>query len=163
MIDKDPVVITIPVIARSKFEKVLQKFRLLPLKRTFKIHHQVVSSNVKLSRLILSIDPGKLSSLESILKLIELRKDLMARIIATAVCNGGREPSSRLVKFFYRNLTPQDVNDVLQGVVAKMDTFAYLQAVVNLTGLNVLGGDAFEKPHMEIVPEATVENSGELP
>jgi len=122
---------------------LLHKMKLKPTSKTFKIYPLALGAGLKISKLLLEIDPEVFKrASESTLSLgIEQYakiQPVMLECIALAIDNSDRPPPKRLIRFLSKNLTPKEMFRILLLVVNQLDINHFLAGLVSIRGVNLM-------------------------
>jgi hypothetical protein len=137
----EPVVLTVDVRPQSRLHALLMKWKLLPEKKVFQVRPICMGSLIRISRLILSIDAGKVdfkNMLESNYRFVDQYAETAAQVIAIAITNSKQKPSGRLVKFILHNFSSSELLSTILIVVRQMGVQNFMSSIISLRGLSVL-------------------------
>ena len=141
---EEPVKLEVDNNPQNKAEELLQKWGILPKKKTFYIKNITLRNLIRVSKLLLSIEPGTFDReniLDSNYKAMGKHSETVAKIVAIALHNKRSEPSSRLVSFIMDQFTAKELEGVLGIVIKQMSVTDFMKSIISVRGLNLL-----EKP-----------------
>jgi hypothetical protein len=138
---QEPITIDVDVKPVNKVHGKLQKWGILPKKRSFTLNPITMGSLVKISKLLLDIDMDVYKAdrlLESNYEAISKHGETMAKIVAIAITNTKPGPSKRLVSFIVFNFTTKELLYVLSIVMKQMDLTSFMSSIISVKGMNIL-------------------------
>jgi hypothetical protein len=144
---EEPVKVEVDNNPQNKIEEILQKWGILPKKKTFYIQNITLRNLVRVSKLLLSIEPGTFDReniLDSNYKAMGKHSETVAKIVAIALHNKRSEPPQRLVSFIMDQFTAKELEGVLGIVIKQMSVTDFMKSIISVRGLNLL-----EKPQSE--------------
>ena len=131
----------ISIIAQNRLQKWFQQLGWMPMKKEFLIRPIVLGNLIRISKLLLTINPQAITGknfLDIGHKMIADHADTMAIIIAIAIQNNRHEPSAKLVAIIKNNLSSRELYELLAYVLDKMDLKNFISSIISIRGLNVL-------------------------
>lgn len=129
------------ILPQNRFHKWLQRIGWMPTKKEFSITPIVFGNLVRISKLLLSIDPGLIKGknfLDISHHVVAAHADTIVTILAIAIQNNKYEPSSDLIKLIKYNLAAEEMYQLLAYVLDKMDLKNFISSIISIRGLNVL-------------------------
>jgi len=127
----------------------LHKWGILPTEKPITIYPITLGTLVRISRLLLDMDPEAIKDLDSkenninlmdvCIKTLAGNQETMVRIIAYGITNTEQEPSKGLLRYLRKNLIPAEMFEILKLIVQQMDIQAYLKSLVLTKGFSLQG------------------------
>ncbi|MBC7948653.1 MAG: hypothetical protein H7Y42_12270 [Chitinophagaceae bacterium] len=145
----------IDILTRNRFHAFLQKRGWAPTKRSYEIRPIVLGNLLRISKLLLTIDPAEFSGgnfISTSHLLIANHTDTLAKIVAIGVQNSRNEPSEELVSTIRDNLTSGELIGLLNGVMKQMDLNSFIGSIILIKGLNVLESAEKKNEPKEVSP-----------
>ncbi|MBU7577197.1 MAG: hypothetical protein KAF40_03970 [Flavihumibacter sp.] len=109
--------------------------------REFEIRPLTLGSLIRISRIILSIDPeifNKERILEALYGAADKHGTELARVVAIAFTNSRREPADSLISFIQESITTPQLKEVLGVIILQMDVRSFMSSIVSIRGMNLL-------------------------
>lgn len=109
--------------------------------RDFEIRPLTLGSLIRISKIILDIDPDILkqdSVLQAVYKIADQHARQLARVVAIAFTNTKAEPPESLVDFIEDNISVKQLREVIQVIIIKMDVTSFISSIVSIRGINLL-------------------------
>lgn len=155
-VTQEPVSFEIILVPQSRWEAWLMKKGWKATKKNFKITPIVFGNLLRISNLLLTIDPQKRKDGQGFLdisyKLIAAHADTLVEILAIAIQNTKQDPSPQLMTLLRHNLTPKEMITLLGMILEKMDLKNFIISISSIRGLNVLESEEKTKPENEVSP-----------
>ena len=136
-----PVELVVDVLPANIIYRYLQRWKVLPAKRTFTIRPITYGNLIRISNLLLSIDIKVFDMknlLESNYNAITQHGESVARVVAIAIHNSRDEPPASLTRFILFNFTSQEMLSTLNIVLQQMNVTSFMSSIISIRGLNVL-------------------------
>ncbi len=134
--------IEITILPKNRLHAWLQRKRILPVKKTYEIRPIVLGNLLRISSLLLSIDPKFLKGGNGLLdtghQLASYHTDTLIQVLAIAIQNNRAEPSGSLMSLIKYNLSPREMHQLLGIVLEQMDLTNFITSIISIRGLNVL-------------------------
>lgn len=150
-----PLKLVVDVHTKNKLHGWLQKRKIAATKKVLTIQPIVLGNLVRISTLLLSIDPGSLSEKdlqESSYKLMKEHGETIARVIAIACHNKREDPPQSLVDFILWHFSPIESRKVLAIVIKQMEVQNFMTTIISARGLNVLDSEPKKNGKSEMSP-----------
>lgn len=109
--------------------------------REFEIKPLTLGSLIRISKIILDIDPDLFNQervLEAIYEAIDEHGPELARVVAIAFTNSRREPAESLVSFIQESITTKQLREVITVIIMQMDVRSFMTSIVSIRGINLL-------------------------
>lgn len=143
---QEPKVLKVDINPVNKVHGWLQKWNILPKKKTFVLHPIFLGSLTRISKLLLSIElkipvngqGDARELLQANYESIVQHTDKLATIVAIAIHNKKSSPPASLVRFITWNFTSQEMLAVVTLVLQQMDLVSFMKSIISIRGLNVL-------------------------
>lgn len=137
-----PVSLDIDHISARWWEKIAIRLRILPAKRRFEVKPATLGTMIRISQLLLDIDPNIFKSegtaLDSNYQIYSAHGEKIARVIAAAIENRESEPSERLVSFIKNNLSAGELMAVIKIVLQQLNVMGFMSTIISLRGMSLL-------------------------
>lgn len=134
---QQPVDITIKVNKQN----LLHKLKILPKSKTFKVSPILMGTLLRISKIvdtIDSIDPNSQKQLFHLsLDLIATNTDKLIEVLALAITNTKAIPKSSLKDFLFWNLTADEMYNLLQIILGKMDVMPFTNSIILIRGVSL--------------------------
>jgi|GEM_PF-3015008 len=141
LITERVVTFDISIIPQGKWHKLLQRWKIMPTKKSLSIRPVVYGNMVRISKELLSIEAELLknsSNLEKSLHIISTQGEPIIRAIAIAIQNTRNEPSQALINLLKENLTAMEILSLYAFLMERMDIKSFIATINSIKGLNVL-------------------------
>jgi hypothetical protein len=125
------------VTAHTWWQRLLQRLRLMPKKRSFSINPLTLNQLQKISKLLLPIALNDFTP-DGILKLMINHGRDCAEIVAIAVTESRQDPSKKLIDTFFFNLAKDDMTTALKIVLHQMSVLNFITTIASIRSLNTL-------------------------
>jgi hypothetical protein len=135
---------TVAFLVHVNRKGILHKLGILPKTRKFTISPAVLATMLKISRELLSVklgdgfDINKGDTIPVVSQAITDNTDILVRVIALAIENGGKEPRKGLEKFLKRNLSAAEMFQLLSLVIKKIDIMGFMSSIIAIKGVSLL-------------------------
>ena len=132
--------ISVDILPQSRIHKLLQGWGIAKRKRVFSIRPIVLGNLIRISKILLKIDPNALDQSQMIASnyaLMMERGDQIAEVIAIALQNNKYEADRWLVDFVKENFSSIEIYTVLMIVRAQMHVQPFMTSIILIRGLNV--------------------------
>ena len=122
---------------------ILHRLGIRKKQKYFVIYPLVMGTMVRISHELLEFtrigeeDLKEENILEFGLEQIMQHKDRMIKIIGLAVTNDREKPSKKLIRFLDRNLTANEMLQVLNIVVRQVDVKDFLKSIISIKGMSL--------------------------
>jgi hypothetical protein len=123
---------------------ILHKLRILPKSRRYYIKPAVLATMLKISKELLSIklsgdfDLSKGNTIPIAAQAIQDNVDILARVLALAIENGGKEPRPGLEGFLKKNLSSSEMFQLLSLVIQKIDIMGFMSSIIAIKGVSLV-------------------------
>jgi hypothetical protein len=136
--------------------RYLQRWKVMPTKRTFTIRPITYGNLIRISNLLLSIDMKVFDMknlLDSNYNAITKHAESVAKVVAIAIHNNRDEPPASVTRFVLFNFTSQEMMSTLNIVLQQMNVTGFMYSIISIRGLNVLeSGTANASSVSEVSP-----------
>ncbi|MBC9913188.1 hypothetical protein [Chitinophaga varians] len=141
-INSKPVSLEIDHISACWWEKMAIRMRILPATKRFEIRPATLGTMIRISQLLLEIDPNIFKSegtaLDSNYQLYGAHGDNIARVVAAAIENREAVPSEKLVAFIKNNLSASELMAVIKIVLQQLNVMGFMSTIISLRGMSLL-------------------------
>jgi hypothetical protein len=123
---------------------LLHKLKVLPKSRRYFIRPAVLATMLKISRELLKVKLGddfdfiKSNTIPVAAKAIEDNVDILARILALAIENGGKEPGIGLESYLKKNLSSSEMFQLLSLIIQKIDIMGFMSSIIAIKGVSLI-------------------------
>lgn len=156
IVTNDPVTFELDILPQNSLQAWLQKKGWSPAKKKYQIRPIVLGNLIRISRLLLTINPDILKQGKSLLdvayQMVSDHGVTVAQILAIAVQNNQQEPNPKLVREINQNMTAKEMITLLALVLQQMDLTSFISSIISIRGLNVLDGNEKPNPENEVSP-----------
>jgi hypothetical protein len=135
------VTLEVDISPQSRVQRLLQRWGLIPKKKTYVIAPINLGSMIKISKSILCLDVSSFqaeSMLNTHVKIVEGHGREVAKIIAYAVVNQKKDPPESLIDEILWNFSSLDLLRTLSIVLRQMDNTSFMSSIISMKGLNLL-------------------------
>lgn len=141
VVTQKPIELDVDVQPANCVHQLLQRWKVMPVKKTLTIRPITYGNLIRISNLLLSIDMkvfdmGNL--LEGNYRAISMHAESVAKVVAIAIHNRRDEPPASLTKFITYNFTAQEMANTLTIVLKQMNVLGFMSSIISVRGLNVL-------------------------
>ncbi len=128
--------ITIP--PTDRLHALLQRWKIKPEKRTFKIAPLTLGSAMRISKLMIDVEFKGSVDISSMTEALHASGDKMAQVIGIAIKNRKAEPSQALVDLLKWNLSAAELKTLTSIVIKSLNIESFLTTIILMKGVNVL-------------------------
>ncbi|RPE05556.1 hypothetical protein EGT74_24545 [Chitinophaga lutea] len=135
-----PVLLIVDRLNPKWWEKIAIKLGWLKAKRKFEIRPATLGSVMKISRLMLEIEPVKdgTSPIAANYQLLSQHGERLAEVIGQAITNTEAGPSKSLVRFIRENMTGSEILTVTIVVMKQLNVSNFLSTITLMRGVSLL-------------------------
>jgi hypothetical protein len=137
-----PTILRVDILYPNRLQRFLMFFRLMKPYKTFKIYAACMASMIRISKLLLDIDPECFKEKDSFLRANwQVMNDsgrALCEVIAIAIKNKEEEPTEQEILFFLNNLTAAEVKGILNIILHKINVQDFMFSIVSVTGMNLI-------------------------
>jgi hypothetical protein len=140
-VTEEPYIFFVILSNLTWYEKILAKLKIKEPKKRIEIPPINMGTLLRISKQVLEINPMEVTKDDWVKKAIEavtLHADRMVYIIAAAIHNKKSEVPKALIDFVFQNFTANDMAVVVEVILNKMNTMAFMISISSAIGLNVL-------------------------
>jgi hypothetical protein len=125
-------------------QNILHRLRILPKAKHFTIKPLVLGTMIRVSEEIIDLvtvseaDLKGRSYLDVGAEQIIANRDRMVNIIALAITNSESKPPKSLTAFLRKNLTANEMMEILKVVTRQLDVKSFLSSIMSVKGMSLL-------------------------
>lgn len=134
---EDPIKLTIT----GHQKHFLMRWKTVKVTREFEIRPLTLGSLIRISRIILDINPEIFKSetvLEAVYGLADKHGRELSKVVAIAFTNARMEPAESLITFIQESITAKQLREVLSVIIRQMDVRSFMSSIVSIRGINLL-------------------------
>lgn len=136
-----PIELEVDILPANSVHRLLQRWKVLSLKRVFIMRPITYGNLIRISNLLLGIDMKVFdmkNPLESNYQAITQHAETIAKVVAIAIHNSRSEPPATLARFILFNFTSDEMLSTLSIVLKQMNVAGFMSSIISIRGLNVL-------------------------
>lgn len=123
---------------------IFHKLGILPKSRRYVIKPAVLATMLKISRELLGVklgadfDISKGNTIPISAQAISDNVDILVRVLALSIENGGKDPRAGLEKFLKVNLSSAEMFQLLSIVIQKIDIMGFMSSIIAIKGVSLV-------------------------
>lgn len=135
---QEPIEFSIKIRYRYKYQKWLQKKKILPEKKHFVVKPLCLAACYRLSRLVVpieNVDKEAFSNIVGLLDSVARHMPAMVEIVAIAITDAREKPDKKLIKFLFETLTQEELKQLSGMIIGFLNLQAFMISIISFKGV----------------------------